>query len=70
MLLDAYIVNSFTEEFASGNPAGVIIYGEDLSESTMQKLAFDINKSETAFVRKTNEEDSYGQFKSEVRKVS
>jgi len=59
MMLDAYIVNSFTDKFASGNPAGVIIYENELSDTLMQTIAFDINKSETAFVKKTDIEDTY-----------
>ena len=59
MMLNAYIVNSFTDKFASGNPAGVVIYENEVSDTMMQTIAFDINKSETAFVKKTDKEDIY-----------
>jgi PhzF family phenazine biosynthesis protein len=53
MKLETYIVNAFTEEIACGNPAGVVLLQEDLSQELMQRIAFDINKSETAFVKRT-----------------
>jgi PhzF family phenazine biosynthesis protein len=53
MKLETYIVNAFTEEIASGNPAGVVLLQEDLPQELMQRIAFDINKSETAFVKRT-----------------
>ena len=52
-------MNSFTDKFASGNPAGVVIYENELSSTMMQTIAFDINKSETAFVKKTDKENIY-----------
>jgi PhzF family phenazine biosynthesis protein len=58
MKLKTYIVNAFTEGIACGNPAGVVLLQEDLPQDFMQKIAFDINKSETAFVRRTG----HGEF--------
>jgi PhzF family phenazine biosynthesis protein len=58
MKLETYIVNAFTEEIACGNPAGVVLLQEDLPQDLMQRIAFDINKSETAFVRQTG----HGEF--------
>ena len=52
MNLEAYLVNAFTTEIGCGNPAGVVITENEISKENMQKIAFDINKSETAFVRK------------------
>lgn len=52
MEIEAYIVNAFAEEIAHGNQAGVVFVEKELSEQTMQKIAFDIGKSETAFIRK------------------
>jgi PhzF family phenazine biosynthesis protein len=54
MKLETYIVNAFTEEIACGNPAGVVLLQDDLPQDLMQRIAFDINKSETAFVRQTS----------------
>lgn len=52
MEVKAYIVNAFAEEIARGNQAGVVLVEKELSERTMQEIAFDIGKSETAFIRK------------------
>lgn len=59
MMVNAYIVNSFTDKFASGNPAGVVIYENDISDTIMQTIAYDINKSETAFVKRTDKKDVF-----------
>ncbi len=46
-------VDSFTSERFSGNPAGVCILSEPASESWMQKIAAEMNLSETAFAFKS-----------------
>jgi PhzF family phenazine biosynthesis protein len=51
MKLETYIVNAFTEELACGNPAGVVFIKENIPDDIMRKIAFDIGKSETAFVQ-------------------
>ncbi|WP_207305724.1 PhzF family phenazine biosynthesis protein, partial [Clostridioides difficile] len=45
-----YQVDSFTKEKFTGNPAGVITNADGLSESQMQKIARELNNSETAFI--------------------
>ena len=47
-----YIVDSFTDKLFSGNPAGVCIADKPISDDIMQKMAFENNLSETAFVQK------------------
>ena len=59
MKLEIYIVNAFTEEIACGNPAGVVLLQEDLPQDLMQKIAFDINKSETAFIKRTGHSEFF-----------
>lgn len=59
MTVQAFIVNAFADDFARGNPAGVILYDTPLSEEKMQRIAFDINKSETAFVGRAPEANDY-----------
>ncbi|WP_339076621.1 PhzF family phenazine biosynthesis isomerase [Clostridioides difficile] len=39
-----------TKEKFTGNPAGVITNADGLSESQMQKIARELNNSETAFI--------------------
>lgn len=53
-----YVVDVFTEEHFCGNPAGVCLLDEWLSDGVMQKLAFENNLAETAFLVK--KESNYG----------
>ena len=43
-------VDAFTDEPFKGNPAGVMIVAEDISPDWMQKVALEMNLSETAFI--------------------
>ena len=45
-----YQIDSFTKTKLAGNPAGVITNAEGLSCSDMQKIARELNNSETAFI--------------------
>jgi PhzF family phenazine biosynthesis protein len=49
------IVDAFAEQPFSGNPAGVILGADGLSERQMQTVANEINASETAFVSGAND---------------
>ncbi|MFI8492318.1 PhzF family phenazine biosynthesis protein [Peribacillus butanolivorans] len=50
-----YVVDAFAEKVFEGNPAGVCIMEEWLSDDTMQKIATENNLSETAFAVKDGE---------------
>ncbi|MDR7132793.1 putative PhzF superfamily epimerase YddE/YHI9 [Algoriphagus sp. 4150] len=52
-------VDAFTDKAFSGNPAAVCLLDEDLSDGQMQTIAMEMNLSETAFVQRTSESDSY-----------
>lgn len=52
MKLKLFLVDSFTDEAFKGNPAGVCILNEQISEELMQKIAMEVNAAETAFVQK------------------
>lgn len=45
-----YQIDSFTKEKFLGNPAGVITNAEGLTEIEMQRIARELNNSETAFI--------------------
>ena len=47
-----YVVDVFTEEHFCGNPAGVCLLEEWLEDEIMQKIAFENNLAETAFLVK------------------
>ena len=51
MRLPFYQVDAFTGTLFRGNPAGVVLMKDWLSEDTMQAIAAENNLSETAFVR-------------------
>ena len=48
--MEYFIVDAFTDELFRGNPAGVCLVENPLSEQTMQAIAAENNLSETAFV--------------------
>lgn len=45
-----YQVDSFTNDKFCGNPAGVVSNGDGLTDEQMQKIARELNNSETAFI--------------------
>ena len=45
-----YQVDAFTKEKFTGNPAGVVPNADGMSEAQMQRLARELNNSETAFL--------------------
>lgn len=45
-----YQIDSFTKEKFKGNPAGVVINADGLSDEKMQLIARELNNSETAFL--------------------
>nr|CAH0113790.1 unnamed protein product [Daphnia galeata] len=51
-----YIVDAFTNELFSGNPAAVCCLEKDFSDSLKRKIAAEMNLSETAFVTIENGE--------------
>ncbi|SDN33714.1 PhzF family isomerase [Acetanaerobacterium elongatum] len=53
-----YQIDSFTKERLTGNPAGVVTNANGLSDQQMQKIARELNNSETAFVF-NSEDDTY-----------
>ncbi len=57
-LYHLYQIDSFTKEKLAGNPAGVITNADGLSDLQMQRIARELNNSETAFLFKP-ENDTY-----------
>lgn len=52
-----YIVDAFTDRLFRGNPAGVCLLESELPDRVMQKIAYENNLAETAFLLK--KEDTY-----------
>lgn len=57
-----YIIDAFADSLFSGNPAGVCIVDKPVSDDIMQKIAFENNLSETAFVQKSGDDYSLRWF--------
>lgn len=64
-----YLVDAFSDKKFSGNPAGVIPDASELSEEDMQKIATEINLSETAFVKQIDEENYNVRFFTPTQEV-
>jgi PhzF family phenazine biosynthesis protein len=50
--INVYCVNSFTHQDKGGNPAGVVLDADALTQQQMQNIATQVGYSETAFVSK------------------
>lgn len=56
MKIRLFQVDSFTTEIFKGNPAGVCVLAEDISDDMKQNIASEMNCSETSFIQKLNNE--------------
>jgi len=52
--MQVYTLNAFSNAPQGGNPAGVVLVADNLSDLEMQQIATDVGLSETAFVSKSN----------------
>lgn len=57
MKINVYALNSFAKTKEGGNPAGVVMNADSLSEEEMRKIAAVLGFSETAFVLQSNAAD-------------
>lgn len=59
MKLAITTIDAFTTKAFSGNPAAICLVDQELSGVQMQSIAMEINLSETAFVKRNVETDSF-----------
>ncbi|XP_068806980.1 phenazine biosynthesis-like domain-containing protein isoform X3 [Struthio camelus] len=59
MQIPIFTVDAFTSRSFSGNPAAVCLLENDLNEDLHQKIATEMNLSETAFIRKLHSVDDF-----------
>lgn len=59
MKLAITTVDAFANKAFFGNPAAVCLLDQELTEIQMQTIAMEMNLSETAFVKRTSEPDSF-----------
>jgi PhzF family phenazine biosynthesis protein len=64
-----YQVDSFTETKFRGNPAGVVLNADGLTEDDMHNIARELNNSETAFLFSSEEKDCDGELRYFTPKV-
>ena len=57
MKVKVFTLNSFAKTPTGGNPAGVVLTTDDLSEKQMMQISEKVGFSETAFVQKSNKAD-------------
>ena len=69
MKVKTYILNSFGKSVDGGNPAGVVLEADNLSEKEMKKIASIIGLSETAFVMKSKMADVKVRFFTPIEEV-
>nr|XP_015311764.2 phenazine biosynthesis-like domain-containing protein isoform X6 [Macaca fascicularis] len=61
MKLPIFIADAFTARAFRGNPAAVCLLENELEEDMHQKIAREMNLSETAFIRKLHPTDNFAQ---------
>lgn len=57
--IETYIVDSFTNKPFKGNPAGVCVLHQKITDGQMQSIAKELGLSETAFITKIGEPNKY-----------
>lgn len=69
MKTKAILVKAFTKDPAQGNPAGVVLAAESLSDSQRQEIARTLGFSESAFVEKSDTADYKVRFFTPTQEV-
>jgi len=59
MIIETYIVDSFTDEIFRGNPAGVCLIKNKIQDKQMLSIAKELGLSETAFLSKIDQLNTY-----------
>ncbi len=67
--LITYQIDSFTKEKFKGNPAGVVVNADGLTDKQMQLIARELNNSETAFLFSPDASDCDGVIRYFTRKT-
>jgi len=65
----AILIKAFTKDKAAGNPAGVVLNAEDLTDQQMQHIASELGFSESAFVSLSDIADFRVRFFSPTQEV-
>lgn len=63
------LVDAFTDEPMSGNPAGVVLDADGLTDEQLQSIATELGASETAFLLSTDEADRKARYVTPTNEV-
>ncbi len=63
------LVDAFTKQPLSGNPCAVVLDADPLTSSDMQKIAKEMNQSETAFILKSKNSDLRARYFTPEREI-
>lgn len=63
------LVDAFAEKALTGNPCAVVLDADSLSEGEMQKIAKEMNQSETAFILKSEKYDLKARYFTPEREI-
>lgn len=55
--ITVYLLKSFGADKTGGNPAGIVLDADDLTDDQKKRIAKEVNFSETAFVQKSDKAD-------------
>ncbi|XFA98719.1 PhzF family phenazine biosynthesis protein [Candidatus Izemoplasma sp. B36] len=65
-----YHMSAFPKNINGGNLAGVYLFADDLNDFNMQKIAYEVGYSETAFVMKSDAADFKVRFFTPIEEVN
>lgn len=67
--MQVYTLNAFSKTPQGGNPAGVVLVADNLSDEKMQQIAAEVGLSETAFVSRSDKASFRVRFFTPVQEV-
>ena len=70
MKVTVYLLSSFGVDHSGGNPAGVVLKADNLTDDQKKTIAKEVGFSETAFVQKSNKADFKVTFFTPVEEVA
>ena len=68
--VNVHVINAFVDEGLGGNPAGVVLDADPLSQEEKQRIATEAGFSETTFVSQSHTADFKLDFFTPVRRIS
>lgn len=70
MIIKVFLVKVFTNDPKAGNPAGVILNADNFTTDQMQRIAAELDFSESVFVSKSGQADCRMRYFSPIKEVN